>query len=175
MYRYLFFIARWIINLLLCKFEYGTYGTLLSTLPLCTLSTLESTPSPHFYSFYSFCCLFKWWLFFIIEWSFILNIISFCSFCCKIFTFFRRLYKFNTEINVMLVNVNRHTIKSLFQYYFAVDNSYVSKKLGLLLMPFLHKDWSIRYNHGGSSSLRFYIVGSGSTDLFFFVWEPIRT
>lgn len=33
------------------------------------------------------------------------------------------------------------------QYYFAVDNSYVTRKLKLLLFPFLHSDWSIRYNH----------------------------
>jgi len=33
------------------------------------------------------------------------------------------------------------------KYYFAVDNSYVSRKLKLLLFPFLHSDWSIRYSH----------------------------
>merc|ERR1719427_1411531 len=33
------------------------------------------------------------------------------------------------------------------KYYFAVDNSYVTRKLKLLLFPFLHSDWSIRYNH----------------------------
>ncbi|CAJ0938891.1 unnamed protein product, partial [Mesorhabditis belari] len=34
------------------------------------------------------------------------------------------------------------------KYYFAVDNSYVAKKLGLLLFPFFHTDWSLKY--GGS-------------------------
>ena len=28
-----------------------------------------------------------------------------------------------------------------FQYYFAVDNTYVTKKLMLLLFPFAHNDW----------------------------------
>ncbi|VDD87082.1 unnamed protein product [Enterobius vermicularis] len=37
---------------------------------------------------------------------------------------------------------------SAFQlkYYFAVDNSYVGKKLGILLFPFAHRDWSVCYN-----------------------------
>lgn len=36
---------------------------------------------------------------------------------------------------------------SAFQlkYYFAVDNAYVGKKLGILLFPFAHKDWSVCY------------------------------
>ena len=29
----------------------------------------------------------------------------------------------------------------IFQYYFAVDNTYVTKKLMLLLFPFTHNDW----------------------------------
>ncbi|KAK0412526.1 hypothetical protein QR680_006266 [Steinernema hermaphroditum] len=33
------------------------------------------------------------------------------------------------------------------KYYFAVDNSYVGKKLAILLFPFLHKDWSVRYSN----------------------------
>uniref|UniRef100_A0A1I7XKB0 Protein YIF1 n=1 Tax=Heterorhabditis bacteriophora TaxID=37862 RepID=A0A1I7XKB0_HETBA len=32
------------------------------------------------------------------------------------------------------------------KYYFAVDNSYVGKKLGILLFPFFHRDWSLKYN-----------------------------
>ncbi|KHJ75462.1 Hrf1 family protein [Oesophagostomum dentatum] len=34
------------------------------------------------------------------------------------------------------------------KYYFAVDNTYVGKKLGILLFPFIHSDWSLKY--GGS-------------------------
>ncbi|KAJ1356912.1 hypothetical protein KIN20_014883 [Parelaphostrongylus tenuis] len=32
------------------------------------------------------------------------------------------------------------------KYYFAVDNSYVGKKLGILLFPFLHRDWSLKFS-----------------------------
>uniref|UniRef100_A0A914VK00 Protein YIF1 n=1 Tax=Plectus sambesii TaxID=2011161 RepID=A0A914VK00_9BILA len=33
------------------------------------------------------------------------------------------------------------------KYYFAVDNAYVGKKLGLLLFPFAHRDWSVKYGN----------------------------
>ena len=33
------------------------------------------------------------------------------------------------------------------QYYFAVDNTYVTKKLGLLLFPFVHSDWLVSLNN----------------------------
>ncbi|TKR89783.1 hypothetical protein L596_013833 [Steinernema carpocapsae] len=33
------------------------------------------------------------------------------------------------------------------KYYFSVDNSYVGKKLLILLFPFLHKDWSVKYSN----------------------------
>ena len=32
------------------------------------------------------------------------------------------------------------------KYYFAVDTSYVAKKLGVLLFPFTRSDWAIKYN-----------------------------
>lgn len=41
------------------------------------------------------------------------------------------------------------------KYYFAVDNSYVTRKLRLLLFPFIHSDWSIRYNHDEPVQPRF--------------------
>ena len=41
------------------------------------------------------------------------------------------------------------------QYYFAVDNTYVTKKLALLMFPFAHSDWSIRYNHDEPVQPRF--------------------
>ncbi|ETN82381.1 Hrf1 family protein [Necator americanus] len=34
------------------------------------------------------------------------------------------------------------------KYYFTVDNSYVGKKLGILLFPFIHSDWSLKYGGG---------------------------
>ncbi|OZC12359.1 Hrf1 family protein [Onchocerca flexuosa] len=41
---------------------------------------------------------------------------------------------------------------SAFQlkYYFAVDNTYVGKKLGLILFPFLHRDWTVKYDSSDS-------------------------
>lgn len=41
------------------------------------------------------------------------------------------------------------------KYYFAVDNSYVTSKLRLLLFPFIHNDWSIRYNQDEPVQPRF--------------------
>uniref|UniRef100_A0A8R1HV70 Protein YIF1 n=1 Tax=Caenorhabditis japonica TaxID=281687 RepID=A0A8R1HV70_CAEJA len=32
------------------------------------------------------------------------------------------------------------------KYYFAVDNAYVGKKLGILFFPFFHKDWSLKFS-----------------------------
>lgn len=31
------------------------------------------------------------------------------------------------------------------KFYFAVDNAYVARKLGMLFMPFIHKDWSLKF------------------------------
>uniref|UniRef100_A0A915PXR2 Protein YIF1 n=1 Tax=Setaria digitata TaxID=48799 RepID=A0A915PXR2_9BILA len=41
---------------------------------------------------------------------------------------------------------------SAFQlkYYFAVNNAYVGKKLALLLFPFFHRDWVVRYDSSDS-------------------------
>jgi len=41
------------------------------------------------------------------------------------------------------------------KYYFAVDNNYVSRKLRLLMFPFIHSDWSIKYNHDEPVQPRF--------------------
>lgn len=37
-------------------------------------------------------------------------------------------------------------VGSTLKYYFAVDTSYVMKKLFLLFCPFTHKDWSVKFN-----------------------------
>lgn len=42
--------------------------------------------------------------------------------------------------------VEKYVSIGQLKYYFAVDNSYVTRKLSLVLFPFFHKDWSIRYN-----------------------------
>jgi len=36
---------------------------------------------------------------------------------------------------------------SKLKYYFAVDTSYVFKKLGLISFPFAHEDWSLKYDN----------------------------
>nr|CAG4650375.1 EOG090X0ATU [Sida crystallina] len=41
---------------------------------------------------------------------------------------------------------NNYISASRLKYYFSVDTSYVAKKLALLLFPFTHKDWSVKFN-----------------------------
>ncbi|XP_054169216.1 protein YIF1B-A-like [Oppia nitens] len=53
-----------------------------------------------------------------------------------------------------LVNKGKSWVGSNLKYYFAVDTSYVLKKLGLVFFPFTHKDWSIRYNTNESVAPR---------------------
>ncbi|KAL8613751.1 hypothetical protein ACOMHN_029608 [Nucella lapillus] len=43
-------------------------------------------------------------------------------------------------------NLEKYVSTSKLKYYFAVDNTYVGKKLGLLFFPYAHSDWSVRYN-----------------------------
>jgi len=42
--------------------------------------------------------------------------------------------------------LNKYISASRVKYYFSVDNKYVIKKLSLLLFPFTHRDWGVRYN-----------------------------
>jgi len=42
--------------------------------------------------------------------------------------------------------LNKYVSSSRVKYYFSVDNKYVMKKLSLLLFPFTHRDWGVRYN-----------------------------
>nr|CAG4637246.1 EOG090X0ATU [Ceriodaphnia reticulata]SVE73115.1 EOG090X0ATU [Ceriodaphnia reticulata] len=42
--------------------------------------------------------------------------------------------------------LNKYVATSRVKYYFSVDTAYVAKKLMLLLFPFTHRDWSIKYN-----------------------------
>ncbi|XP_064601603.1 protein YIF1B-B-like isoform X2 [Liolophura sinensis] len=46
----------------------------------------------------------------------------------------------------MKENLEKYVSSSKLKYYFAVDTTYVGKKLGLIAFPFTHSDWSIRYN-----------------------------
>ncbi|ESO05181.1 hypothetical protein HELRODRAFT_111184 [Helobdella robusta] len=43
-------------------------------------------------------------------------------------------------------NIEKYVSKSNLKFYFSVDTSYVVKKIGLLIFPFAHKDWSVNYS-----------------------------
>jgi len=40
----------------------------------------------------------------------------------------------------------KYVATNKLKYYFAVDTVYVGKKLGLIVFPFAHKDWALRYS-----------------------------
>jgi len=42
-------------------------------------------------------------------------------------------------------NIERFVSVSRLKTYFAVDTAYVLRKLSILLFPFSHKDWTLRY------------------------------
>lgn len=42
--------------------------------------------------------------------------------------------------------LEKYVSVSKLKYYFAVDTSYVARKLGLLFFPFTHSDWSVSYS-----------------------------
>lgn len=42
--------------------------------------------------------------------------------------------------------MSRFLAMSHLKTYFAVDTSYVLRKLSILLFPFAHRDWSIKYD-----------------------------
>lgn len=54
-------------------------------------------------------------------------------------------------------NVDRYISVSKLKYYFAVDTSYVVKKLLLLLFPFTHQEWGIKYQQDTPVAPRFDI------------------
>lgn len=43
-------------------------------------------------------------------------------------------------------NLDKYVSIGQLKYYFAVDTSYVARKLGVLLFPFTRNDWAIKYN-----------------------------
>ncbi|KAF5273717.1 hypothetical protein FQR65_LT17125 [Abscondita terminalis] len=45
--------------------------------------------------------------------------------------------------------IEQYVAISRLKYYFAVDTKYVISKLGLLLFPFMHSDWSVKYEQEG--------------------------
>jgi len=48
--------------------------------------------------------------------------------------------------DIITKNLENYVSTSKLKYYFAVDTSYVGRKLGLLLFPYAHQDWSLSYN-----------------------------
>ncbi|CAH1792899.1 unnamed protein product [Owenia fusiformis] len=54
-------------------------------------------------------------------------------------------------------NLEKYMSKSRLKYYFAVDTSYVGKKIALLLFPFTHSDWSIKYSQDEPVAPRYEI------------------
>ncbi|XP_038046473.1 protein YIF1B-like isoform X1 [Patiria miniata] len=48
--------------------------------------------------------------------------------------------------DVMEKQIDRFMSLSKLKYYFAVDTTYVAKKLAILLCPFTHTEWTIGYN-----------------------------
>eukprot|EP00088_Acartia_fossae_P017213 TRINITY_DN19753_c0_g1_i1.p1 TRINITY_DN19753_c0_g1~~TRINITY_DN19753_c0_g1_i1.p1 ORF type:complete len:372 (-),score=90.87 TRINITY_DN19753_c0_g1_i1:862-1977(-) len=52
-------------------------------------------------------------------------------------------------------NLDKWVSISQLKYYFAVDTTYVTKKLSLILFPYVQKDWSIRYSHDEPVQPRF--------------------
>ena len=58
-------------------------------------------------------------------------------------------------------NLDKYVSIGQLKYYFAVDTSYVAKKLGVLLFPFTRSDWAIKYNQVSFSII--YIHNDVST------------
>ncbi|PIK41775.1 hypothetical protein BSL78_21361 [Apostichopus japonicus] len=59
--------------------------------------------------------------------------------------------------DVMEKQVERFLSVSKLKYYFAVDTAYVGKKLAILLFPFGHTEWSIKYNQDEPVAPRFEV------------------
>ncbi|CAJ0940394.1 unnamed protein product [Ranitomeya imitator] len=52
-------------------------------------------------------------------------------------------------------NIDRIIPVNKLKYYFAVDTVYVGKKIGLLLFPYMHRDWEVRYQQDTPVAPRF--------------------
>ncbi|KFO58510.1 Protein YIF1B, partial [Corvus brachyrhynchos] len=52
-------------------------------------------------------------------------------------------------------NLGRWVPVARLKYYFAVDTAYVGKKLRLLVFPFGHQDWQVRYQQDAPVAPRF--------------------
>ncbi|NXW81974.1 YIF1B protein, partial [Alopecoenas beccarii] len=68
-------------------------------------------------------------------------------------------------------NINRFIPVGRLKYYFAVDTVYVGKKLGLLVFPFVHQDWQVRYQQDTPVAPRFDV---NAPDLYIPGMSPPR-
>ncbi|XP_064295783.1 protein YIF1B [Phalacrocorax carbo] len=57
--------------------------------------------------------------------------------------------------DIMDRNLDRFIPVGRLKYYFAVDTAYVGRKLGLLIFPFAHQDWQVRYQQDTPVAPRF--------------------
>ncbi|VDQ10772.1 unnamed protein product [Trichobilharzia regenti] len=48
-----------------------------------------------------------------------------------------------------MLQVNEYVNVNRLKYYFSVNNSYVAKKIGLVLFPFAHTKWASNYDPAG--------------------------
>ncbi|KAJ1106083.1 hypothetical protein NDU88_003486 [Pleurodeles waltl] len=48
--------------------------------------------------------------------------------------------------DIMHKEINRFMSINRLKYFFAVDTTYVMKKLALLMFPYTHQNWEVRYN-----------------------------
>lgn len=55
----------------------------------------------------------------------------------------------NTGKTMVTQGLEQYVAISRLKYYFAVDTKYVVSKLGLLFFPFMHSDWSVKYEQEG--------------------------
>nr|XP_022907246.1 protein YIF1B [Onthophagus taurus] len=63
----------------------------------------------------------------------------------------------NTGKTMVQQEIQKYVPLIKLKYYFAVDTKYVISKLGLLLFPFTHSDWSIKYAQDGPVQPRYEI------------------
>ncbi|XP_044744921.1 protein YIF1B [Coccinella septempunctata] len=63
----------------------------------------------------------------------------------------------NVGTNIIQKEVERYVPVGKLKYYFAVDSKYVLKKLILLIFPFTHSNWSIKYEQDTPVQPRFEI------------------
>lgn len=55
----------------------------------------------------------------------------------------------DTGKTIVKKEIERYVPVTHLKYYFSVDTKYVISKLKLLLFPFTHKDWSVKYEQDG--------------------------